>query len=122
MELKEFISSTIEQISQGLIDAQVKCRSIGVIVNPDITIGQDGDFSIPKQPEHVNIVRRVQILNMDAGVTIAQGEDSKAGGKIGVSFANIGANLETNKASTNVNRVQFSIPVAFPTTTVLTSP
>lgn len=37
MELKDFISNTIEQISLGILEASKKCNQCGVIVNPNIT-------------------------------------------------------------------------------------
>lgn len=40
MELKDFISNTIEQISLGILEASKKCNQCGVIVNPNITIGK----------------------------------------------------------------------------------
>ena len=78
MELKDFISNTIEQISLGVLDASEKCNRYGVIVNPNITIGEQGDFCIPKQPEHVNIQRRVQLIDMDIAVTVIESEEGKA--------------------------------------------
>ena len=48
MELKDFISNTIEQISLGIIEASKKCEQYGVIVNPNITIGSQGDYCVPK--------------------------------------------------------------------------
>lgn len=47
MELKDFISNTIEQISLGILEASKKCNQYGVIVNPNITIGEQGDFVFP---------------------------------------------------------------------------
>lgn len=44
MELKDFISNTIEQISLGVLDASEKCNRYGVIVNPNITIGVSGIY------------------------------------------------------------------------------
>lgn len=38
MELKDFISNTIEQISLGILEASKKCNQCGVIVNPNIII------------------------------------------------------------------------------------
>lgn len=39
-----------------------KCSNLDVIVNPDVTI--DGDYCIPDNKNHVNIQRRVQIIDM----------------------------------------------------------
>lgn len=48
MEIKEFISETILQISSEILDAMDKCSELDVIVNPDITVGSDGDFYVSK--------------------------------------------------------------------------
>jgi hypothetical protein len=118
MELKDFISNSIEQIALGLIDASRKCNELGVIVNPDITIGSDGDYCIPKDPKHVNIQRRAQIINMDISVTVTESSKDSIGGKIGVSCFGIGVDSTGGKNTANENRVKFSIPVCLPVTTV----
>lgn len=119
MELKDFISNTIEQISLGIIDASKKCESHGVIVNPNITVGSNGDYSIPKSPEHVNIQRRVQIIDMDIAVNLTNTEGSELGGKIGVSFLRVGRNTIESKNTTHENRIKFSLPICLPTSEVL---
>lgn len=69
MELKEFISETIQQISLGVTDAMNKCSELDVIVNPDITVGEDGNFFVPNKGNY-SMERRVQILDMDIAITV----------------------------------------------------
>lgn len=116
MELKDFISNTIEQISLGVLDASKKCDQHGVIVNPDITIGEQGNFCIPKHPEHVNIQRRVQLIDMDIAVTVIESKEGNFEGKLGISFIGVGGNSQEGKSTSNENRVKFSIPVCLPVT------
>ncbi|MDO6196637.1 hypothetical protein Q4467_13560 [Phocaeicola vulgatus] len=119
MELKDFISNTIEQISLGILEASKKCNQYGVIVNPNITIGEQGDFCIPKQPEHVNIQRRVQLIDMDIAVTVIESEEGKIEGKLGVSFIGVGGKSQEGKSTSNESRVKFSIPVCLPVTNII---
>lgn len=119
MELKDYISQTIEQISLGIIDAQKKNTELGIIVNPNITIGEGETFAIPKKPEHIIIQRRVTLLKMDISVTVNETEEDKIDGKIGVSFLSIGGNTTDTKSNINQNRIQFSIPVALPVSDVI---
>lgn len=117
--LKDFISNTIEQISLGILEASKKCNQYGVIVNPNITIGEQGDFCIPKQPEHVNIQRRVQLIDMDIAVTVIESEEGKIEGKLGVSFIGVGGKSQEGKSTSNESRVKFSIPVCLPVTNII---
>lgn len=119
MELKDFISNTIEQISLGILEASKKCNQYGVIVNPNITIGEQGDFCISKQPEHVNIQRRVQLIDMDIAVTVIESEEGKIEGKLGVSFIGVGGKSQEGKSTSNESRVKFSIPVCLPVTNII---
>ena len=119
MELKDFISDTIEQISLGILTASEKCNQYGVIINPNITIGSSGDYCIPKHPESVSMQRRVQMIDMNIAVTIVESEEGKVEGKIGVSFIGIGGDSKEGKSVSNENRVKFSIPICFPTTNVI---
>ena len=114
MELKDFISNTIEQISLGIIDASTKCKEYGVIVNPSVTIGHSGDYCIPKKPEHVNIIRRIQMISMNIAVSQIESKDGEIKGKIGVPFLSVGSNISEGERLENENRVTFSIPVALP--------
>ena len=36
MDLKDFVSETIVQISQGLIEAQEKAKDLGTVINPPL--------------------------------------------------------------------------------------
>ena len=113
MELKEFISETIQQISLGVKDAMDKCSELDVIVNPDITIGSDGDYYVPEN-KNTAMQRRVQIL--DIAVTVTNASETSGGGKIGVSIFGANINSSGKSENTNVSRVKFSIPVCLPIT------
>lgn len=119
MELKDFISTTIEQISLGVIEASEKCKEFGVIVNPNITIGSAGDFCLPKHPQTVNIQRRVQLLEMDVAVREEQSTEGTYNGKVGISVVNIGGATVDRNYSSNENRIKFTIPVCLPITDVV---
>lgn len=118
MELKDFISNTIEQISLGIIEASKKCNQYNVIVNPNITIGEQGDFCIPKQPERVNIQRRVQMIDMDIAVTVVETEEGTIEGKAGISCLGVKGNSQEGKSTSNENRIKFSIPICLPITDI----
>ena len=114
MELKDFISSSIEQIALGIMEASAKCETFDVIVNPNITIGSDSDYCIPKNPERINITRRVQMIEMDIAVNITESEHNTMGAKIGVSMFGVNGETKGGKNTSNESRIKFSIPVCLP--------
>lgn len=67
MELKDFISQTIREIAEGVQAAAEQCSDLGVIVNPAVTIGENGDFYIPRDlfKASTPVERRVQQIHMD---------------------------------------------------------
>lgn len=114
MELKDFISNTIEQFSFGIINASTKCKEYGVIVNPSVIVGHSGDYSIPKKAEIVNITRRIQMISMDIAVSQIESKDGELNGKLRVSFLSVGSNLIEGESLSSENRVTFTIPVVLP--------
>ena len=114
MELKDYISETIKQIVLGITEAQKNVDGLDIIINPDITIGQNGEFYVPTKQGDYNIKRRVQNLEMDINLTVSESETNSIGGKIGVSVFGVGADSKGIKETSNQNRVKFAIPICFP--------
>ena len=113
MELKDFISETIQQLSLGVKDAMEKCQEMDVIVNPDITIGSDGDYYVSEK-KNVAMQRRVQVIDMDISIVVTSSAESNIGGKIGVSMLGVSGTSKEIDNTSNTNRVKFSIPVCLP--------
>ena len=117
MELKDFISETIVQIATGVTDAIEKCSEKNVIVNPDITIGENGEFWVPSKGSY-RISRRVQQVEMDVCVTVSESENNGIDAKVRISVFGIEANSTGIKSNTNETRIRFSIPVCLPVSKV----
>ncbi len=120
MELKDFISETIVQIASGVIEATEKCKNMNVIVNPDVTYGQNGEFVVPKNGTF-NLERRVQQINMDICVTVTESESKDINAKVGISVLGLGANSSGTTSNTNESRIRFSIPVCLPVSKIMLS-
>ena len=115
MELKEFISQTIREIVEGMA-ASEQCSDLGVIVNPAVTLGENGDFFIPNDiiKAVTTLERRVQLIHMDVLVSIS--ETSALDNQVKASIKVLGANVngKTEGNTVNSNRVSFDIPVCLP--------
>lgn len=89
-----------------------------VLVNPAVTLGENGDFFVPKDKikEHTTVERRVQQIHMDVLVSVTETStlDSQVKASIKVLGANVNGKTEGN--TVNSNRVSFDIPVCLPVT------
>lgn len=107
MELKEFVTDVLQQITDGVVDAQKR----GVFVNPKTTVRQRGraDFIIDGTP----CFGRTYDVDFEVGLT---NEEESGTGKFGVSFAGISVGVDgKNSASTTaLTRIRFTIPIFLP--------
>lgn len=80
-KVKNYISETILQISLGVIDANEKCRQadIDVMVNPDMLIGENGAYYIPREDMKAiyPMERMAQNTEMSISVTATETEKNR---------------------------------------------
>lgn len=90
MELKDFISETIRQITDGIIE---------------------GDKYVKEHSKNTEGVRNQYTkINFDVGVTTNEEEKGKVGGKVSViQIFNVGASTENATNVSNYNRIQFDL-------------
>lgn len=119
MDLKEFVSATIAQIVQGVVEAQKQAEEVGACVNP-----QDEKASIVSNPLKPgsrfvqipgkgNYFNEIQYLEFDVAVTASAGTETKGG--IGIAnIVTLGMIGTSDKSSESVSRIKFRVPVVFP--------
>lgn len=108
MNLKTFISATLIEIQSGVqaaIDHTVK-HKVGGAINP--SWGGTKDIS-------ASLVEKVQF---DIAVTVSDKATGSAEGGINVVGINIGGSGSDSTETSNVSRIQFSIPIIPPVTTI----
>ena len=115
MELKEFITQTLININQGIIDAQEQTKESGIVINPKNIKKRDNNiyevyngYSAPIQEIEFNIV-----------VNVAEGKDSKiaVGAFTGMLSGGV-RNTNQNNSSTQTT-IKFNLPVQFPSNDLL---
>lgn len=90
MELKDFISESIKQITDGLLEGNKYIKE--------------------KSPNSEGVRNDYRKINFDIGVQSSEGNKDDVGGKITV--ANIfqaGGKTESNSSIVNTNRIQFDV-------------
>ncbi|MBE6292911.1 MAG: hypothetical protein E7091_10980 [Bacteroidales bacterium] len=117
MELKDFVSTTIKQIAEGINEAIKANNDYGMIVNPDVTIGSNGDYVIPTKGTY-GFKRRIQNIEMEISLILEDVATMDAGVKLMPAI--FGANINGNnvESSNHQHKVRFSVPIALPATEV----
>ena len=110
MELNEFVATTLKQIIEGVSEAQLGMKD-RALVNPGI-MGEVAGTSIPLAKGFGK--SSVQFIEFDVAVSATS--TSEGGGSAGIAVLGFnvkgGGGGSTQEAS--LNRIKFSVPVAFP--------
>jgi hypothetical protein len=109
MDLKEFISETLVQITQGVQDAQEKIKDTGCLINPNGLHKGDnvkGGFD--------GVYRSIQKVKMSVAVNVVENSETKAGLGVVSSIIKAGISSKDGESNTVSNRIEFDIPISLP--------
>jgi hypothetical protein len=111
MDLKDFISQTLVQISEGVSASGERISELGGQVNPHIT-------SDHKEMGRHGILwaagRAVHVVEFDVALTVNSGTGTKGGIGIFAGAVNLGSSGESRTDNSSVSRVTFTVPLTLP--------
>jgi hypothetical protein len=110
MELKEFITQTLININQGIIDAQEQTKETGFLINPKNIRKKDSGV----YDAYNGLSAPIQEIEFNVVVNVTEGKDSKiaVGAITGILSGGV-SNTNQNNNSTQTT-IKFSLPVQFP--------
>lgn len=116
MKLSEFVSETLNEIMNGVVQSQEHANELGGRINPS-NINWSSTKNAHFVAEHksgLDTAPLITSINFDIAVT--SGEDESAKGGIGIFAAAIGAGVQgqVTGRSENTNRVSFQVLVLLP--------
>ena len=118
MDLQQFISESLTQISEGIKNAQAKTEAHGTKINPNLK--NISSNNIGHMPEGCYLVmgkttRLVSMVQFDIALTITT--DRTTEGKIGIGIAAVGLGTkgQSKNTSAELTRVKFQVPIDFNT-------
>lgn len=109
MELKEFIKSTLVQVSKGVEEAKIELgyKEVGItIINPEPkgtinTASTDGSM------------KRIELIEFDIALIVEQKSEGKAGIGVLASIITAGASTSTGSSNSETHRIKFKVPIKF---------
>jgi len=111
MELNQFVSTTIKEIIDGVLDAQKYAMDKGAYINPKVW--SKGGYFTPGGKD--NSQCKLEPINFDLVVTETSDGKTKAGIGVFLSGITLGVGADTSNANSAMSRIQFSVSVALPT-------
>jgi len=111
MDIREFVSSSILQVMEGVADTQERARELGGYVNPTA-------HSLNANGGHIGITANslaIYPIAFDIAVTVGGESGMEAGAKLQVaSIVSIGGKGKSADKHETISRVKFSVSVTLP--------
>lgn len=111
MELKDFIQGALQQIIEGIEACQGNSNSLPAVVNPS---GIEYDENLGSYTIINGIVRPVQNVEFEVGLTSSEKEGNKGGISVFFSGVGIGGQKNNETGNTASTSLKFSVSIAFP--------
>lgn len=110
MELNQFVTESIVQITNGIVNAQEKLAEEWVRINPKPCGNVDVVSPMLYTAENG---AGVFPLTFDVAVSV---EDKEEGTAFGIKVLDVGVNIQdgSQESRSTVSRVTFTIPIAYP--------
>ena len=105
--LKDFVSNSLTEILDGIVDAQKKAKKINATVIP-----KRQQYS--KEQLRKEGYDRVKEIEFDIAVSAKSGTKTKGGIGVVAAVFSVGANRTSNFTNSTVSRLRFSVPVLLP--------
>lgn len=102
MELKDFIKNTVGQISDAIEEYNSERHKLNKFGNLNPKIFASGESF------------EIDTIEFDVAITAGEKVSGSAGAKVNVYIANFGGEGSLEKESNAVNRIKFSLGVAWP--------
>lgn len=109
MQLKDFVSQTLKEIVEGVIEAQKTTSVNEGHINPEI----DRSSVDPTMRIAAN-GRLIESVEFDVAVTVDEGTGTKGGIGIFIGALALGSQGESSNKNSSINRVKFTVPILLP--------
>ena len=111
MDLKQFITETLVQISQGIETAQQQLKDSGseTIINTNMTKNDVGHLVTGGRR------RSVEFVEFDVAILANEGTETNAGiGLTVASLLKLGAGGKSTESAGRESRIKFKVPMSYP--------
>ena len=111
MDLRQFVTETLVQVSQGIEDAQQQLKESGseTIINTNMTKTDAGHLVTGGRR------RPVEFVEFDVAILANEGTETKAGiGLTVASLLKLDAGGKSTESAGRESRIKFKVPISYP--------
>jgi hypothetical protein len=120
MNLKEFVQHALVQVAQGIEGANTDLKDSDALVNPQhVEVKGDNSRAYGFVDEDHIPTRTVELIQFDVAVSAEKAKGSEGGIGIMVGSVGLGAKGKSDISNSSQSRIQFSIPMVFPSSNKL---
>ena len=114
MELKDFVSQSIQQIFEGVKQAQSQTKEMNGLIAPHKL--RMSDKEIPNHQSVVGYHHSTPIISVDFDISVTTQDSTKdkAGAGIFIAAIGLGGQVGSESMNSQLNKLRFSIPVILP--------
>lgn len=109
MQLKDFVSETLNQIVEGIIAAQRFGDERGALVNPKGLVGSNNKADWDRASGE-----SASRIEFDVAITAVEGKGTKGGIGVFVGAIGLGSQGQSETSQSTVSRIKFSVPLHLP--------
>jgi hypothetical protein len=113
MELKDFVSESIKQITDGVNEAKLHADQNNASVNPQRWGWNSSNVQV-KYDKKTGAA--IETIEFDVAVTATDGTATKGGIGVFMGAVNLGSQGQSENSNSSVSRLKFSIPIILPVT------
>jgi len=106
MELKTFITETLNQIIDGVKDAQYHAAEQGGEVNPVVLFASK---TVDRLRQHQLSGPLIQEIDFDVAVTATEGTKTKGGVGVFVGVVGLGTQGQSDTSNQSISRIKFPV-------------
>jgi len=121
LELREFIKSSLVEISRGVLDASTELKDTNAIVSPEnFKVNSENSQAFGRTQtgtnglDPINGTRVVHKVDFDIAVLVDETDKANAGIKISVMSMGLSGGGESTSKSGSTSRIKFSVPIVMP--------
>ncbi len=114
MELKDFISQSIQQIFEGVKQAQSQTKDMNGLIAPHKL--RMSDKEIPNHQAIIGYHHTTPIISVDFDISVTTQDSTKdkAGAGIFIAAIGLGGQIGSETSNSQLNKLRFSVPVILP--------
>lgn len=106
MDLKQFVAETLNQIIEGVAEAQKLSKDSGAAINPARYAGQ----AVETHSTGVAITS----IEFNVALSVSEGTGTKGGIAVVAGIFALGSQGESKESKASTTHVRFMVPIAFP--------